>query len=66
MEDSFARPISVGDTIYIPAQVTGTDAGGNIQVKVLGIPTAPPVSTIIGNGAAGGSTNPPEGDRPPH
>lgn len=66
MEDSFGRPVNTGDNIWILAQVTGSDVAGNIKVRVIQIPNQPAVNAVIANGEAGQSTNPLEGDRPPH
>lgn len=66
MKDSFGRTINTGDVIWVPAQVTGSDASGNIKVKILQIPTQPAANAVVANGEVGQTSNPLEGDRPPH
>lgn len=61
--DSFDRSISVGDTIWIPAKVSGI-SNGVLTCQVQN--TDGSYSSVTQNGGTSGqTTNPAEGDRPP-
>jgi acyl-CoA thioesterase FadM len=63
MTDYFGRTINVGDTIWVPATVTGF-SGTTIAMSYTNVNGTNGTLTATG-GDGGQTTNPAEGDRPP-
>jgi hypothetical protein len=61
--DSFGRAINPGDTIWVPAKVTGVD-NGVITMSYTNEDNSTATITAA-SGSGGQTTNPDEGDRPP-